>query len=64
MRMTRKSIGKLMMRTAGLFLLGLFLQWAGMPDVTSQQGTVYAQIAQMVGAGPSADSIAKLPSQQ
>lgn len=64
MRLTRKSIGKLTMRTAGLFLLGMFLQWMGMPTVTTQPGTVYAQIAQAIGAGPPQDSVAKLPPQQ
>ena len=64
MRMTRKSMGKLTMRTVGLVLLGIFLQWMRMPDVTSQPGTVYAQIAQAVGAGPPADAIAKLPPQR
>ena len=64
MRLTRKSIGKLIMRTAGLLVLGAFLQWAGMPEVTSQPGTVYAQIAQAIGAGPPQDSLAKLPPQQ
>ena len=64
MRLTRKSIGTLTIRTAGLFLLAVFLQWLGMPQVTSQPGTVYAQIAQAIGAGPPQDSVAKLPPQQ
>ena len=66
MRMTRKSIGKLAMRVAGLFVLGVFLQWMGMPQVTSQPGTVYAQIAQAIGTAPpqNQDNVAKLPPQQ
>ena len=64
MRLTRKSIGKLIMRTAGLLVLGVFLQWMGMPQVTSQPGTVYAEVAHAIGAGQPQNSVAKLPPQQ
>jgi hypothetical protein len=60
-----KSTWKVIRRVVGLFLLGIFLQWAGMTNPASQSGTVYAQIAQLVGGGSSPDgAVAKLPPQQ
>lgn len=64
MRLTGRSIGKVIARTVCLFVLGLFLQWVGMPQVATQPGTVYAQIAHGIGAGPPNGAIAKLPSQE
>jgi hypothetical protein len=59
------SIWKLIRRVVGLFLLGVFLQWAGMTNPASQSGTVYAEIAQLVGANSAPDgTVAKLPPQQ
>ena len=61
---TRKPVTNLMLKAAGLFLLAVFLQWAGMTHPTAQEATVYAQIAHLVGAGPTGDAVAKLPPQQ
>ena len=43
-------------------MLAVFLQWAGMINPASQEGTVYSHIAHLVGAGP--PELAKLPPQQ
>ena len=64
MRLTGKSVRTLVVRTVGLFLLGMFLQWAGMTKPAAQQGTVYAEIAHLIGAGSSGGAVAKLPPQQ
>ena len=63
MRLTPNLAGKLILRTIGLCFLAVFLQWAGMVDPT-KEGTLYAQIAHLVGAGSSGGSVAKLPPQQ
>jgi hypothetical protein len=64
MRLTRKSIGKVILRVVGLFLLAGFLQWAGMKTWPTREGTLYAQVAHFVGAGAPEDTLAKLPPQQ
>ncbi len=64
MRVTRKSVWKVIRSAVGLFLLGVFLQWAGMTNPGSQEGTVYSEIAQLVRAGSPEGSLAKLPPQQ
>ena len=48
--MTGKSPGKLLLKAVGLFLLAVFLQWAGMTNPT-QEGTVYSEVGQLLGAG-------------
>jgi hypothetical protein len=48
--MTRKPVGKLLLKAAGLFLLAVFLQWAGMPNPI-QEGTIYSEVGQLLGAG-------------
>jgi hypothetical protein len=48
----------------GLFVLGVFLQWMGMTNPASQQGTVYAEIAHLVAGSSSGSAVAKLPPQQ
>jgi hypothetical protein len=63
MRLTRKLDSKAILKTAGVCLLAVFLQWAGMADQT-QQGTVYSQIAHLIGVGAPGDALAKLPPQQ
>jgi hypothetical protein len=63
MRLTRKLSGKAILKTAGVCLLAVFLQWAGMADL-AQKGTVYSQMAHLVGAGAPGDTLAKLPPQQ
>lgn len=63
MRMNRESIGRLILRAAGLFVLGLFLQLMGMPKVATQPGTIYSQVASAIGTGPPQESLAKLPPQ-
>ena len=63
MRSKRNLAAKIIMRTVGLFFLGLFLQWVGTPEVTTQEGTVYSQIAHLVGAGAPGVELAKLPPQ-
>jgi hypothetical protein len=64
MRPTGRSVRKVIVRIVGFFLLGVFLQWAGMTNPASQDGTLYADIAHLVGAGPSGGAVAKLPPQQ
>ena len=59
-----KSVWKLTRRVVGLFLLGVFLQWAGMTNPTSQSATVYAEIAHLVGGNSPDGAVAKLPPQQ
>jgi len=48
--MTGKSPGRLLLRAAGLFLLAVFLQWAGMTNPT-QEGTVYSEVGQLLRTG-------------
>lgn len=62
--MTRSTFWKTIERVVGLFLLGLFLQWAGMTNPASQPGTVYSEIAHLMGATSPGNSLAKLPPQQ
>lgn len=64
MRLTSRSVRKVIVRTVGFFLLGVFLQWAGMTNPASQEGTLYADIAHLVGASPAGGALAKLPPQQ
>jgi len=52
MRLTRRSARKLFPRTVAAFLLAMFLQWAGMPSWPNPDGTIYAEIARLVGASP------------
>ena len=59
-----KIMWKTIRRTVGLFVLGVFLQWAGMINPTLQQGTVYAEIAHLMGGGSPGSAVAKLPPQQ
>ena len=59
-----KTVWKTIRRAVGLFLLGVFLQWAGMTHPASQQGTVYAEVAHLVGGNSPGSSVAKLPPQQ
>ena len=55
---------KISSRVIGLFVLGVFLQWMGMTNPASQQGTVYAEIAHLVAGSSSGSAVAKLPPQQ
>jgi len=64
MRPAKRSIWSFTRRVVGLFLLGVFLQWAGMINPASQEGTVYAEIADLFSAGSPGGSLAKLPPQQ
>ncbi len=59
-----KSVWKVIRRVVGLFLLGVFLQWAGMTNPASQPGTVYAEIGHLVGGNSPEGAVAKLPPQQ
>ena len=63
MRLTRTPVSKLILRTAGLFLLAVFLQWAGTQN-PAQEGTLYSQITHFVGGGEPEGALAKLPPQQ
>ena len=63
MALSRKSAWTVMRRTVGLFLLGVFLQWAGMTHPAAQEGTVYAAVAHLIAPGSSAGSLARLPQQ-
>jgi hypothetical protein len=58
------KLWKIVRRSVGLFLLGVFLQWIGMTNPASQQGTVYAEIARFVGAGSPQGAVAHLPPQE
>ncbi len=63
--MARVRLWKTLRTVLGLFVLGVILQWAGMTNPASQPGTVYAEIAHLMGGGsPGGGSIAKLPPQQ
>lgn len=64
MRLTTKSAWTVTRRVVGLLLLGVFLQWIGMPHPTVQEGTIYSEIAHLVGGGSAGSSLAKLPPQQ
>jgi hypothetical protein len=48
MRLTRRSVRKLFLRTLAALLLALFLQWAGMPSWPIPDGTIYAEIAHLI----------------
>ncbi len=52
MRLTRRSARKVFRRTAAALLLAIFLQWIGMSNWPSPDGTVYADIARLLGATP------------
>jgi len=64
MRVTTGSFWKVTRRVVGLFVLGVLLQWAGMANPGAQQGTIYYDLAQLVGGGSPGSSLAKLPPQQ
>jgi len=45
---------KFALRALEIFVLGVFLQWIGMPtDWPGPPGTIYAEIASLVGIAPS-----------
>ena len=52
MRLTRRTAHKLIRRAAAAFLLAVFLQWVGMSNWPIPDGTIYAEIARLVGASP------------
>jgi hypothetical protein len=52
MRLTRRSARKLFLTTLAALLLALFLQWAGMSNWPNPNGTIYSEIARLVGASP------------
>jgi len=58
MRIRTEDIGKGAMKALGLFVLAVFLQWMGLPaNWPAPPGTVYGQIASLVGTGPSGGHI-------
>jgi hypothetical protein len=52
MRLTKRTAHKLIRRTAAAFLVAVFLQWVGMSNWPIPDGTIYAEIARLVGAAP------------
>ena len=58
MRTRTEGIPKIALKALGLLVLAVFLQWMGLPDNwPAPPGTVYGQIASLVGTGPSGGHI-------